>query len=311
MPPHIPQKFIPKKIREKVGSSEFKARVREVKNQVLDYTEAEMLVREATCNSPDPINPVLCRGIVKYVRTADWPPIVAIIAKRLSSKNANHPLKVMQLIEILLSETTGIEHEAVWRDIVIQNQTKIDELKHFDRVVDKVDTGVNVRPLAIKLMARIYAEQHKRDEASMGITSKEDAEPKRTSNGGACASSAPAGSGGAAAPSAPPIAHAEPAASRSSLATGSGEAGNPNLLEFDLLSIDGPQMQQPQMQPQLQPQGAYQQSGYQQQSMSSGPMWGGPPPPQMGNPNMMQYGAQRQPQQGQQPWQNPANVHYQ
>ncbi|KAG8463815.1 hypothetical protein KFE25_004088 [Diacronema lutheri] len=291
--PQIPSKFIPKTIREKVGSAEFKAKIREVKNKVLDYTEAEMLVREATCNSTEPVNPVLCRGVVKYVRTPDWPPIVAIISKRLGSKNANHPLKVMQLIEILLNETTGPEHEAVWRDIVIQNQSKLEELRHFEKVVDRVDAGVKVRPLAVELMKRIRAEQHKRDDASLGLPSGSTPQPTATgASASAAAASAQPGSHAVSPPTQPTIAHAQPAAALKP--PPAAAAGGANLLDFDLLSLDAPPQPQPQAQQQPLPQ---------QQPMHGGPIWGGQQPHmQPPQPQQPQWGA---PQPQQQQWGQP------
>ncbi|KAJ1619711.1 hypothetical protein T492DRAFT_1150670 [Pavlovales sp. CCMP2436] len=259
-----------KSIRDKFGGPEFKARVRDMKNQVLDYTEAEKLVREVTCNSPDPVNPVLCRGVVKYVRSADWPAIVAILTKRLTvGKNANHPWKVMQLIEILLNETSGSEHEAVWRDVIIQNTRQFDELKHFNKVVDGLDTGSKVRPLALKLIERIRAEQHRRDDAALGI-------PSSTGPASGQGSVSVRPPQPAARPSPPPPAAAAkpPPPPPKDLA--------PNLLEFDLLSLDAPQ-QQPVQQPVM----AQQAMASSQQSVQSGPIWGGPPQQGMQGGGMM------------------------
>jgi len=167
-------KIVPKSIREKMASSEFKAKMRDMKNQVLDYTEAEMLVREATANTSDPPNEGQFRAIVKYTRTQDWPSVVAIITKRLEKNNANHPYKCMLLIESLLRETgSGPDHERVWKDLVLPNMLRIDELKTFELIVDNIEVGYKVRPVAARLVESVRTEMRRRDDAAMGLPASE------------------------------------------------------------------------------------------------------------------------------------------
>mmetsp|Transcript_24691 Transcript_24691/g.40942 ORF Transcript_24691/g.40942 Transcript_24691/m.40942 type:complete len:163 (-) Transcript_24691:391-879(-) len=85
---------------------DFKRTVREFKNFVLNYTEQEQLVREATCNDEkEEIQEALMREIAKGTFTVEFKGIMAIIWKRIKDTRIwQHPFKCLILLEFLLLE---------------------------------------------------------------------------------------------------------------------------------------------------------------------------------------------------------------
>lgn len=169
--------FIPKMIRDKLQAPELKAKMRNFKNGLLDYSEGEVCVRNATCNSAEIPSHHVFSQVQRYLRTAEWPLLMDIVEKRLETKsNAYHPYKSLLLIEFLLLETRGQDHEAIFKGVALQNMHRIEECRHFQLTDNGQDVGSLVRQVAQRIVTLVRDEQHTRDEAAVG--SLVDAPPR-------------------------------------------------------------------------------------------------------------------------------------
>merc|ERR1712113_804597 len=84
----------------------WKRSLREFKNFVMNYSEQEQLVREATCNDDkEEIQVALMREISKGTFTVEFKGIMAIIWKRMrDTRTWQHPYKCLILLQFLIQE---------------------------------------------------------------------------------------------------------------------------------------------------------------------------------------------------------------
>ena len=139
-----------RKVYHNSQSTDFKRRVREVKNTLYNYSDMEQLVREATCNDAREPSVMLMKEIAKGTFTVEFSSIMSIVWKRIKDKSSeHHPYKCLVLLEFLLREGNS--------DMVlpqIQNNLHLlQALTSFRLINDRsVDVGYQVRDRASKFL---------------------------------------------------------------------------------------------------------------------------------------------------------------
>lgn len=176
-------------------SSAVKSTLRGLKNSLVDYSPGELAVRDATCNSPAmPTSPELA-AIVAYYRTPEWPSMLAIIRKRLhTNTNPYHPYKSLVVIDYLLASLNGEAWELLYKELVLEEVRRIDELRHFEAAGPSateahLEAATKLCTLAAKLSDRVKLETRVRDERMVGHLSAEQEEAAAAAAAAAAASS--------------------------------------------------------------------------------------------------------------------------
>jgi hypothetical protein len=124
--------------------------VRELKNKAYGYNDMEQMVRECTANDEREPNEMLMKEIAKGTFTADFQSIMAIIWKRIQTKeNEHHPYKCLILLDFLLQEGNT---DMVSKQVQI-NTHLVHHLKSFTLPTDTGrDLGHKVRQKATSFL---------------------------------------------------------------------------------------------------------------------------------------------------------------
>ena len=139
-----------RKVYQQAQTDGFKRQVRELKNKAYGYNEMEQMVRECTANDEREPNEMLMKEIAKGTFTADFQSIMAIIWKRIQTKeNEHHPYKCLVLLDFLLQEGNI---DMVSKQVQI-NMHLINNLKSFTLPTDTGrDLGHQVREKATSFL---------------------------------------------------------------------------------------------------------------------------------------------------------------
>jgi hypothetical protein len=139
-----------RKVYQQSQTDGFKRQVRELKNKAYGYNEMEQMVRECTANDEREPNEMLMKEIAKGTFTADFQSIMAIIWKRIQTKeNEHHPYKCLVLLDFLLQEGNT---DLVSKQVQI-NTHLVHHLKSFTLPTDTGrDLGHKVRQKATSFL---------------------------------------------------------------------------------------------------------------------------------------------------------------
>ena len=139
-----------RKVYQQAQTDGFKRQVRELKNKAYGYNEMEQMVRECTANDEKEPNEMLMKEIAEGTFTADFQSIMAIIWKRIQTKeNEHHPYKCLVLLDFLLQEGNI---DMVSKQVQI-NMHLINNLKSFTLPTDTGrDLGHQVREKATSFL---------------------------------------------------------------------------------------------------------------------------------------------------------------
>ena len=139
-----------RKVYQQSQSDGFKRHVRELKNKAYGYNDMEQMVRECTANDEREPNEMLMKEIAKGTFTADFQSIMAIIWKRIQTKeNEHHPYKCLILFDFLLQEGNT---DMVSKQVQI-NTHLVHHLKSFTLPTDTGrDLGHKVRQKATSFL---------------------------------------------------------------------------------------------------------------------------------------------------------------
>ena len=144
---------------------------RTLKNVVLNYSDAQIKVREATSNDPWGPSSTLMSEIADLTyNVVAFTEIMQMIWKRLNDhgKNWRHVYKALVLLDYIIK--TGSEKVA---QQCRENVYAIETLKDFQHLEENKDQGVNVREKAKQLSALLKDDERLRNERTKALKAKE------------------------------------------------------------------------------------------------------------------------------------------
>jgi len=144
---------------------------RNVKNVVKNYSQAQVMVREATSNDPwGPAATLMSEIADMTYNVVAFSEIMQMIWKRLNDhgKNWRHVYKALVLLEYLIK--TGSEKVA---QQCKENIFAIQTLKDFQYIEENKDQGLNVREKSKALVALLKDDEKLRAERTRALKAKE------------------------------------------------------------------------------------------------------------------------------------------